>query len=195
MPPPPEDEDHAAMARLRDGDDRALDEIMLRWQRRLTAYLLRLTGNEATSLDLSEETFVRVYQNRSKYRPTGRFSTWLFAIATNLARQHFRWKSRHPTVSLDEPIGTDGERSAGDHIAADGPDPGVAAESRERTTAVRDAVLALPDDLRNAIVLFEYEDLSHREIAGIVGCSPKAVETRIHRARAFLRERLTRWMK
>lgn len=75
----PVDADIAAMRRLRDGDDLALNEIMDRWQRRLTSYLLRAIGNETVAIDLAQETFVRVYQSRDKYLPKGQFSTWLFA--------------------------------------------------------------------------------------------------------------------
>ncbi|HEY5813237.1 MAG TPA: sigma factor, partial [Terrimicrobiaceae bacterium] len=72
----PEDPDVLSMARLRAGDDLALNEIMDRWQRRLISFLVRVTGNEAAAVDLAEETFVRVYQSRARYRPTGAFSTW-----------------------------------------------------------------------------------------------------------------------
>ncbi len=104
----PEDPDVLAMSRLREGDDLALNEIMDRWEGRLTGYLTRLMGSEAIAVDLAEETFVRVYGNRFRYRPSGAFSTWLFAIASNLARQHFRWRLRHPTISVDAPAGASG---------------------------------------------------------------------------------------
>jgi RNA polymerase sigma-70 factor, ECF subfamily len=87
----PEDADSSAMRRLREGEDLALNEIMERWQRRVTSYLLRFTGNETVAIDLAQETFVRVYQSRERYRPQAKFSTWLFAIASNLAREHLRW--------------------------------------------------------------------------------------------------------
>ncbi len=183
-----DDPDVAAMLRLREGEDLALNEIMDSWQRRLTSYLLRLTGSESVALDLAEETFVRVYQSRERYRPDGTFSTWLFAIATNLVRQHARWKSRHPAVSMDA---TDPEDSPL-QIPSGGLTPDGDLEKRERATAVRDAVQDLPDDLREAVVLFEYEDMSHEEIAAVTGCSRKAVETRLYRARAILREKLKR---
>jgi RNA polymerase sigma-70 factor (ECF subfamily) len=108
------------MSRLREGEDLALNEIMDRWQRRLTSYLIRLTGSEAVAIDLAQETFVRVYQNRVRYRPTGAFSTWLFAIASNLARHHIRWKIRHPSVSID---GSSEERPAGDVLIVDRMEP------------------------------------------------------------------------
>lgn len=184
----PADPDIPAMVRLREGEDLALNEIMERWQRRLTSYLLRLTASESVALDLAEETFVRVYQSRERYRPTGKFPTWLFAIATNLARQHVRWKCRHPAISIDatEPEDSPLQIPSGES----GPDGDL--EKQERAAAVRAAVQALPDDLREAVVLFEYEDMSHEEIAAVTGCSRKAVETRLYRARAILRENLKR---
>jgi len=188
----PEDVDTSAMRRLREGEDLALNEIMERWQRRVTSYLLRFTGNETVAIDLAQETFVRVYQCRERYRPTAKFSTWLFAIASNLAREHFRWLKRHPTASLNKADET--ECPLSERLAADGLNPSEAAENVEQATAVRDAVMSLPNDLREAVVLFEYEDMSHAQISAIVGCSRKAVETRLYRARGILRERLKRWL-
>ena len=187
----PTDADISAMRRLREGDDLALNEIMDRWQRRLTSYLLRAIGNETVAVDLAQETFVRVYQSREKYQPKGEFSTWLFAIATNLLRQHFRWLKRHPTVSMDsvEPGCDDPPLSA--HLPAEDSNN---VERDERARIVKDAVTALPPELREAVLLFEYEDLSHEQISKLAGCSKKAVETRLYRARALLREKLRHWL-
>ncbi len=185
------DADVSAMRRLRNGDDLALNEIMDRWQRRLTSYLFRAIGNETVAVDLAQETFVRVYQSRDKYQPKGEFSTWLFAIATNLLRQHFRWLKRHPTVSMDSVESGRDDQPLSDRLPAE--DSNLV-EKDERARMVKDAVTALPPDLREAVLLFEYEDLSHEQIAQVAGCSKKAVETRLYRARAILREKLSRWL-
>ncbi|MDD5199043.1 MAG: sigma-70 family RNA polymerase sigma factor [Terrimicrobiaceae bacterium] len=184
----PAGEDHAAMARLRAGEDLALNGIMERWQRRVTGFLVRMTGNETIALDLAQETFVRVYLSRERFRPQGEFSTWLFAIAANLGRQHFRWQRRHPTVSFDDPNRDEG--SLVKKLSAAAPDAVQTLVADERTMSIRDAVMALPTELREAVILSEYENLSHRQIAEIAGCTPKAVETRLYRARSILRERL-----
>ena len=92
------EEDRDAMARLAAGQDLALNEIMERWKSRLVSFLYRLTGNEASSLELAEETFVQVYQGRMKFRVDANFSSWLFGIASNLGRNHLRWRQRHPTL-------------------------------------------------------------------------------------------------
>ncbi|HEY5742580.1 MAG TPA: sigma-70 family RNA polymerase sigma factor [Terrimicrobiaceae bacterium] len=186
------DPDVLSMARLRAGDDLALNEIMDRWQRRLISFLVRVTGNEAAAVDLAEETFVRVYQSRARYRPTGAFSTWLFAIATNLARHHIRWKQRHPSLPIDAP--TDDQNSLLETLSASDPVPRKRLEDDEKANAVRNAILELPAELREALIFFEYEDLSHREIAKLQRCSPKAVETRLYRARGILRKKLARWL-
>lgn len=185
----PDDPDFAAMARLRDGEDLALNEIMERWELRVTSFLLRMIGNPSIAVDLAQETFVRVYQHRARFRPQSKFSTWLFAIAANLGRQHFRWQSRHPALSFND-AAEEGTFSLAEKMASAGADPGECLGNKERARLVRDAVMALPPDLREAVILFEYEDLSHQQIAVIADCSAKAVETRLYRARAILRERL-----
>jgi len=176
--------DREAMQRLAAGEDLALNSIMERWKSRLAAYLHRFTGNESVALDLTEETFVRVYQSRAKYRPEGAFSSWLFGIAANLGRNHLRWQGRHPTLSLE----------VAGSVSSDG-DPGMSAESREREMAVQAAVTNLPPDLREALILSEYERLLQAEIAKIAGCSVKAVERRLSHAREMLRKELSRYLR
>jgi RNA polymerase sigma-70 factor (ECF subfamily) len=185
------DPDVEAMLRLRDGDDLALNEIMDRWTPRVASYLSRNLGNESDARDLTQETFVGVYRARLRYQPKSKFSTWLFGIATNQARQRLRWRRRHPEVAIE--LEHESVQELNPLIVA-GSDPGKDALQAERAEAVRDAIMDLPDDLREAVVLFEYEDLSHAEIAAIARCSGKAVETRLYRARKLLKSSLTRFM-
>ena len=194
MTPPSHDADAAAMARLRDGDDLALNELMTRWQQPLTRFLIRYTASEPDALDLAQDTFVRVYEARSRYDGRGKFSTWLYTIAGNLCRNHARYKSRHPAVSLDTEISPENDATLGDQLPADAASPAQDATRKELAAAVRDAIQSLPDDQRTATILFEYEDQSHADIAAVLGCSAKAVETRLYRARQFLREKLARWV-
>lgn len=183
-----------AMQRLQSGDDLALNEIMDRWQIPLVRFLLRLTGNESTATDLAQESFVRVYQHRHHYRPKGAFSTWLFTIATNLARQHFRWLRRHPAISLDHSQTSEDDTQPKDNLPSEHAGPDETILAAERAAAVRTAIAALPEDLREIVVLAEYENLSHAEIGKITTRSPKAVEMRLYRARAALRKRLKAWL-
>jgi RNA polymerase sigma-70 factor (ECF subfamily) len=184
--------DVLAMRRLQAGDDLALNEIMGRWKQPMASYLLRHLGNHEDALDLTMETFVRVYESRQRYSPSARFARWLFTIATNLARNHARWKARHPEVSLE--AGED-ETSPLDNLADGTPCAAQQLETKERAKAVRKAITDLPPDLRTAILLFEYEGLSHAEIASIEGCTAKAIETRLYRARQYLEQKLAHWLK
>ena len=179
----PPDPDREEMLRLSAGEDGALDLLMERWKDRVTSYLYRMCGNDSVANDLAEETFVQLYQSRGKYRKDGRFSSWLFGIAANLARHHLRWKGRHPTTRLEESPEPFSEEN-----------PGSTAESRERSEAVRKAVSALPEDLRSVLVLSEYQDLTQAEIADIAGCTVKAVERRLSRARELLRRDLAAYL-
>jgi RNA polymerase sigma-70 factor (ECF subfamily) len=184
-----EDADVELMLRLRAGDDTALNGLISRWKKPLTAFIYRYVGNEHEALDIAQETFVRVYENRHRYQVKSKFSTWLFTIAVNLCRNYARWRRNHPAVSLE-----DAQEHSDFEIAADREvSPGTALANRELAEAVRQAVQSLPHDLLTVILLFEYEDLSYREIAAILGSTDKVVEMRLYRARKLLREKLAGW--
>jgi RNA polymerase sigma-70 factor, ECF subfamily len=191
---PENNADTQRMLALRDGDDLALNDIIQRWQLPLVSFILRYVGNHSDALDLAQETFVRIFENRRRYRPSGQFSTWLFTIASNVCRNFLRWRERHPslaTPSRENGAGADGNPAG--ESAADTPTPADNAEHSDLACAVREHIQALPHDLKTAILLHEYEELSHPEIAAVLGCSAKAVETRLYRARKILREALARW--
>ncbi|MDB6153716.1 MAG: polymerase subunit sigma-24 [Chthoniobacteraceae bacterium] len=181
------DESVALMLRLKAGDDLALNALMRLWQKPVVSFALRYTGNLEDARDLAQETFVRLYENRLRYEPAARFSTWLFAIVSNLCRNHARWQSRHPTVQNDE---LENERET---FVSEERSPADNAARNDLASAVRQHVQALPHDLKSAVLLFDYEGLSQEQIAHILGCTVKAVETRLYRARHLLRERLSRW--
>jgi RNA polymerase sigma-70 factor, ECF subfamily len=185
--------DRADMERLAAGQDAALDDLMERHSTPVFQFLCRMVGNEEDAGDLAQETFVRVFRARASFRSGEKFSTWLFTIAANLARNHFRWRARHPTVSLDAEAG-ETEQTLGSTLPAAGPAPNEQALTAERATAVRTAVARLPEDLREAIVLCEWQELGVAEAAAILESTPKAVESRLYRARQILREKLKSWL-
>jgi RNA polymerase sigma-70 factor (ECF subfamily) len=187
--PSPDELDTADMGRLASGHDAALNELMERHGERLFHYLIRSLQSEDEAADLAQESFVRVYQNRAKFDAGQKFSTWLYAIATNLVKDRYRWRSRHPQVSMDAENEQTGQ-SLRDHLPPHDPTPSDCLQADERADAVRRAVAALPDDLRTPLVLAEYEERSHAEIGQILGCTGKAVESRIYRARQQLRASL-----
>ena len=181
------DADVALMQRLAEGEDLALNELMSRWRERVAAFLLRMVGNHATAMDLTQETFVRLYTSRHSYKPVAAFSTYLFHIAANLARSQARWKKRHPTVPMED------EQGNLVYEAVDGQlSPDEATALHEKTAMVNRAIAALPGDLREALLLFTVGEMSQADIAKTLGCTAKAVEVRIYRARQALREALAR---
>jgi RNA polymerase sigma-70 factor (ECF subfamily) len=182
--------DDADMANLAAGNNAALSDLMSRHAEKLFQYLARSLQNEEDAADLAQETFVRVYQNRAKFDARHKFSTWLYAIASNLVRDRYRWRKRHPQVSLDA-----ANEATGNDFGGSLPDPAPSASETvqryERAETVRHAVAALPEQLRIPLILAEYEEKSHAEIGEILRCSAKAVEVRIYRARQQLRVSLS----
>jgi len=181
-------EDAELMRRVQAGDEAALGELMARWELPVKSVIGRIVLNASEAEELAQETFVRLWQQRAKYRAEAAFRPWIFAIAVNLARNRLRWWRSRPEVALEEwsELGASGAGASG---AGNG-GCGAALERAERAKAVREAVAALPTELREALVLFEYERMSQAEIALAVGATAKAVENRVRRARERLREAL-----
>jgi RNA polymerase sigma factor (sigma-70 family) len=184
--PNPDELDVQDMSRLSAGHDAALNSLMERHAGKLFNYLVRCLQNEDDAADAAQETFVKVFQHRTRFDPEQKFSTWLYAIAANLVKDRYRWRSRHPQVSLDAESNATGDTFR-DSLPGDGPLPHERVQAEERSETVRRAVAALPEELRQPLILAEYEERSHAEIGSILGCSAKAVETRIYRARHQLR--------
>jgi RNA polymerase sigma-70 factor (ECF subfamily) len=168
------------MERLREGDDLALNDLMARWKEPLVSFCLRYTGNLSDARDIAQETFVKVYTSRDRYRRKATFSTWLFTIAMNLCRMRARWRSRHPEVLEADSDGRGEERAADI-------DPSQQADQNSLGRDLERAISKLPHDLRVAFVLYEINGLRYREIGVISKCSEKAVERRLARAREHLR--------
>ena len=185
--------DRADMERLMSGQDTALNDLMGRHAAPVFHFLCRMVGNEDDANDLAQETFARVFRARANFRLNEKFSTWLYTIAANLARNHFRWRARHPNVSLHTAT-DDPEQSLENILPAQDAAPSEQALAAERASAVRAEVLRLPEDLREATVLCEWEERTVAEAAAILETTPKAVESRLYRARKILRERLEQWL-
>src|SRR6266536_3214296 len=133
-----DEQDAQDMARLTKGHDAALNDLMERHAEKLFHYLVRSLQNEEDAADLAQETFVKVYQSRARFDSHQKFSTWLYAIASNLVRDRFRWRTRHPQVSLDaenEATGNDFH----DGLSGHEPSPSESLQAEERAEAVRRA--------------------------------------------------------
>jgi RNA polymerase sigma-70 factor (ECF subfamily) len=185
--------DRADMERLQRGHDAALNALMERHATAVFHFLCRMLASEEDANDLAQETFVRVFRSKNSYRLNQRFASWLFTIAANLARNQIRWRTRHPNVSLNADPEPE-HHSLMDTLVSDAPTARDAALATERKVAVRTAVNNLPEDMREAIVLCEWEEMTVADAAAVAKISPKAMESRLYRARQTLREDLKKWL-
>ena len=184
----PNDPDLPLVHALQAGDEGALNELIRKYEGPLFRLMHHFVGDAETARDLLQETFVRVYFQIHRFKPRAKFVTWLYAIATNLCRDHGRskrYRQSRVTDSLDTP-------DAHHDLPAQGPDPAAAAESRESLAALERSIAQLPHDLRMALLLFSIEGHSQLECAELLGISAKAVETRVYRARKTLEKQLGR---
>ncbi len=173
----PENDDRGSelMQRLQKGDLHALEELIQQWQLPLLKFAYRYVQDESAAADLVQESFVRVHRYRDRYHPGRPFSTWVFSITANLCRNHQRWKSRHAEASLEQAPEPDTRETPRDQL-----------RKKERVARVSRCIGKLPHKLRVAVLLYYYESLTYKEIAQVLGCSPRTVESRLYRARREL---------
>jgi RNA polymerase sigma-70 factor (ECF subfamily) len=184
------DPDAELMLRLKNGEDLMLNELMTRWQQPLVAFIYRYIGHQSDALDLAQETFVRVYQARSRYTARAKFASWLFTIAANLCRNYVRQWERAGGTAL-ESLDADSTNTS-EWIVTSDDSPDQAVIKSELISSIKKALSKLPHELKTVILLYEYEDLSYEEISSVLGCSIKAVEMKLYRARKLLKELLSR---
>lgn len=180
--------DESLMEALQSGEDAALGTLMSRWELPVKAFLARMGVASSAVEDLSQETFVRLYQHRGKYRSGSRFKPWLLTVAGNLARNSHRWAQRHPAESLDALA--EERPGGGEWLDTAGVPPDAKADAAQLAELVRASISRLPQTLREPVVLVDLEDLSYVEAAKVLDCSVKSVETRLYRARNALRDAL-----
>ena len=122
-------QDQADMERLMAGQDAALNVLMERHAGPIFQFIFRMLGDVDEANDLAQETFLRLYRARDRFRPGNRFTTWLFTIAANLARNHLRWRSRRPNLSLDAESSATGQTLA-EVLPSNSVNPGESASWR-----------------------------------------------------------------
>lgn len=180
--------DAIRLERLKLGDDLALNRIMDRWQRPLLSFACRYVHSLSDADDLVIETFVRLYQNRNKFRRKTNLSAWLFTTLSRLCLNHLRWRKRHPSLALNrEPGDAPSERELPDPAATH---PAIPLEQSESIEALRQAIDRLPHEQKTILLLHHYEGMPVKDIAAVAGCSEKAVENRLYRLRRKLRAEL-----
>ena len=169
------------------GDRSAFDLLVLRWDRKIQGAIYRLIGSEEDARDLCQEAFLKAYRGLGAFKGEARFSSWLYQIALNLCRDRMRRRRGRTLVSLDA-LEADGQAPVlrDDTTALD------LALTRDLQHRVRAAVLALPEEQREVIVLKEYEGLTFQQIADVLDLPVSTVKTRLYRGLDKLKERLSR---
>lgn len=180
------DEDVRLMLRLQQGDRAALGLLLQRNAARVLALAYRYLGDRAAAEDVVQETFLKVYQARERYRPDAAFHAYLLRIATNVCLSQLR---RRRGVSLDAG-GDDDEGRRNDPADPGAPVPGAALADGEVAERVRAAVLQLPDRQRLAILLNKFEGLDYQQVADQLGLTTQATKSLLHRARMALKDAL-----
>ena len=180
------DRDAELMLRVREGDDTSFALLLERHRGPMVHFLYRMVQNPSVSEELAQEVFLRVYRSRATYEPTAKFTTWLFRIATHLALNWVRdGKKEKGQESLDEPVGG---------VERQVPDRQRTIEQemlyQAKMSEVRQAIEALPEKQRAAVLMHKYEELEYAQIARALNCSESAVKSLLFRAYEFLRARL-----
>jgi RNA polymerase sigma-70 factor, ECF subfamily len=176
-------DDSGVVSAFLEGESRAFDELVNRYQNRLLNFVYRTTGDRERAEDLVQEVFVRVYRHIHRFDRSRKFSTWIYTIASNLAKNELRNRSRNPLV-LFQTIRRNWED---DDRPLQFEDPGSRPDDlyrkRHLREVVEDAVEKLPPHHRNVFVLRELEGKSYEEIAEITSCNLGTVKSRLNRAR------------
>ena len=169
--------DSELMRQVRDGRTSALATLFERHHVRLYRYCLRMTGNRPTSEDLVQDVFMKMLKHKSQFRDDSVFMPWMYGIARNACAMHWRRAALHPVTETDLGDAAPPEPHADDDHAG-----------AEQADLVRRALLALPAERREVLVLNRFEFKTYEEIARALGCSVSAAKVRAHRAMKQLKD-------
>ncbi len=173
------------------GDSDAFGQLVLRHEANVYGLCLKMLRNPEDAEDCLQEVFVKAYKALPNFREEARFSTWVYRIATNAALMRIR-KKKLDTVSLDQPLEL-GETRVPRDVADWTTDPSSRLMNDELSTILTQHINELPPNNRIVFVLRDVHGLSTEEAAGVLGLTVPAVKSRLHRARLFLRERLSEY--
>ena len=181
------DTDQQLVQRAQRGDLRAFDLLVLKYQGRIAALVSRYVSDAGEVEDVTQEAFIRAYRALGKFRGDSAFYTWLYRIAANAAKNHLVAKGRRP--GADATI-EDAEGFDEGGMLSESASPEALAMGGELAEVVESALNALPDELKAALMLREFDGLSYDDIADVLGCPVGTVRSRIFRAREAIDQRV-----
>ena len=195
------DNDQELLERIRSGDYSAFEVLVSRYERKVYALALKLTGNPADAEEISQDVFLTIYQKLDTFRGESLLSSWIYRVTANAAFMKLRDRRKRAKVDFDEgtsaAAGEDGMPTVtttypqGDWSnTAD-----ILMERGELGAKLQDAIAALPEKFKLIFLLKDVQGLANEEIADIVNMSVPAVKSRLHRARLFLREKLQEYLE
>ena len=182
--------DEQLVERALAGDSDAFGEVVRRWERKIYALAYGITGSVEDARDAAQETFISAYRNLQGFRGEAKVSSWLHRIAVNHCITRKRRARVRAETGIEDELEAAGERflSTTEHES-----PARAAEAKEQTEAVRRAVAALPPELREVVLMKEFEDLTFQEIADALQIPLSTVKSRLYTALKQLRMKLERY--
>ena len=176
-------DDGQVVQRFLDGEERAFTELVRRYDKRLQNFVRRTIGDRERAEDLVQETFVRVYRHLHRFDQTRKFSTWIYTIAGNLAKNELRNRSRNPLVLFQALV----KHWEADSRPLEWEDPSTRPDDLYRKRFLREkveeAVSLLPEHHRVVFILRELHGRTYDEIAEVTGCTLGTVKSRLNRAR------------
>ncbi len=176
-----EDTDNQLVERVKRGDKRAFDLLVMKYQHKIVGLVSRYVRDSDEVLDVTQEAFIKAYRAIPRFRGDSAFYTWLYRIAINTAKNYLVSKSRRPPDS-DIDV-SDGEFQTESAVLRDDENPENALATAQLESVIFEAIENLPDELRLAVTLREFEGLSYEEIAEVMECPVGTVRSRIFRAR------------
>ncbi|MDE0084846.1 MAG: sigma-70 family RNA polymerase sigma factor [Candidatus Poribacteria bacterium] len=171
-------DDEMLVAQFKSGSQKAFDELMKRYERRIFGYLLRSVRNYEDAEDLTLEVFFKAYRALDSWEPKAKFSTWLYTIASNLAIDYHRAKARQPVYVFEDEDVIEARLVATDISS----NPEKQLEEKERGRIIREAVDELSSKQKAVFMLTRYEGLQIREVAEALGMAEGTVKIHLHRA-------------
>ncbi len=188
--------DEILVKKSQKGDYPSFEELVKRYERKIYNLAYRIMGNKEDASDVLQETFLQAFKKLSGFKGKAKFSTWLYRIAVNICLMKKRKGKRMETVSLDIPIFTKKEDEIKRELRDDWSDSPLATlENEEVKETLSQAIDSLPEEYRTVFLLRGLNGLSNEEVANVMKISLPAVKSRLHRARLFLRDKLSQYFQ